>query len=349
MKYTSKREKRKARRRKTLIQTLLFVTLIGIVFWVSSTMWHMYQTYQNIYQPDDASHNASQKGSIGIGSASAKEKESFSPFAVLLLGKDSRPATGSLNTDVIMVAVVNPNSRQVYLLSIPRDTRVTIPGYSGEYKANAVYAYGEMYRRQAVRNDQPITTTGISMAKETFSHLLDIPIDYYVTVDFEGFVAVIDELGGIEVDVDRTLIYDDPTDNTHIFLKKGPQVLSGEEALGYVRHRLDNRGPAYYSSDFDRNRRQRQVLKSALNKFISLEGFTHLHDLMAIAGDHIKTDIRFSTIKDTALRFKDMDADGITTIDNQAYWDSSLGFTIIPEQRLEEIRDILKSAMQNDQ
>lgn len=339
-----RRYKKKTRRKKTWLQTFIFLSVITALFLATMLSWQFYQTFQSVYQPDESADKGG-GSTFSSGSASAQEKKQDKPVSVLIMGLDNRPQTGSLNTDVLMVAVINPETKKVHMMSVPRDTMIRIPGYSGAYKANAVYAYGEMARRQAERRGETPQVTGISLAKNTFADLLGIPIDYYVQLDFQGFVKVIDQLGGIDVYVDQSMIYDDPSDNTHIYLQQGQQTLNGKEALDFVRHRLDNRGPEYYSSDFDRNRRQREVLKSVVNKFFTFKGFTQLFDLMEIAGDHIKTDMPASTIRDLALEFRQFQSDDIVTLDNEAYWDSSIGFTVIPPERMTEIQQIFKRAM----
>ncbi len=339
-----RRYKKKTRRKKTWLQTFIFLSVITALFLVTMLLWQFYQTFQEVYQPDETDQ-AGGGSSFPSGSASAQEKKQDEPVSVLIMGLDNRPQTGSLNTDVLMVAVINPETKKVHMMSVPRDTMINIPGYSGDYKANAVYAYGEMARRQAERRGETPQITGISLAKKTFADLLGIPVDYYVQLDFQGFVKVIDQLDGIDVYVDQTMIYDDPSDNTHIFLKQGQQTLSGKQALDFVRHRLDNRGPEYYSSDFDRNRRQREVVKSVADKFFTLKGFTQFFDLMDIAGEHVKTDMPASTIKDLAVEFRQFQSDDIVTLDNEAYWDSSLGFTIIPQERMVEIQRIFQREM----
>lgn len=265
------------------------------------------------------------------------------PLSIVILGSDTRPETGSLNTDVIMVAVANPQTKKVTMVSIPRDTRVRIPGYSDYHKINSVYANGEAERRRAERNDEVPTEDGISLTKKTLSEILGIPINHYVALDFNGFKAVIDELGGIEVNVDRRLVYDDPTDGTHINLQPGLQVLNGEQALGYVRHRHDNRGTKYYSSDFDRNRRQQEVIRAVIDKVGSLEGLTKIFAIMEVGAKHIHTDLSKDQIIGLAYDFKGLNSSMVTTLDNGAYWQG--GYTYLEKEKLELIRSSLQAEM----
>jgi len=265
------------------------------------------------------------------------------PLSFVVLGMDSRPETGSMNTDVMIVAVANPETKKITMVSIPRDTRVKIPGYRDYHKINAVYANGEADRRKAERNNQIPTEDGVSLTKKTLSEVLGIPIEHYVAIDFEGFKAVIDEMGGVQVDVDRKLVYDDPTDNTHINLNPGVQLLNGEQALGYVRHRHDNRGQKYFSSDFDRNRRQQEVIRAIVDKTASLEGLTKVFTVMDVGAKHIHTDLSKDQIKGLAYDFKGFNSETVTALENGAYWTG--GYTYLEKDKLEAVRDSLQSEM----
>jgi LCP family protein required for cell wall assembly len=280
------------------------------------------------------------------GEETAQDQEySEDPFAMVILGKDTRDGESGLkNTDVMIVAVVQPKEKKVKLLSIPRDTRVMIPGYTKYHKINSAYSRGENARLKAERNNEPVTVTGISLVKKTLEGLLGIPIKHYVTVDFEGFKAVIDELGGIEVNVERRLVYHDPTDGTSIDLEPGLQVLDGQKALDYVRHRHDDRGSKYYSTDFERNERQQEVIRKVADKVKSFSGITHIFGIMDIAGEHIKTDLSKSQIKGLIFAFKSIGSGSIETIPHEAYWDG-VSFTVFPKENLDAIRRTLWDAL----
>jgi len=333
---TTKRKKQKrSKLRRFLFFTLLFLLLIGggtagAIYWkLNSAM-------------DEITGNDPYKNGMGIDDPSYHADK---PLSFVILGRDTRKETGSLNTDVMIVSVVNPKTKQVTMMSIPRDTRVKIPGYRGYHKINAVFANGEAERRQAEANGQVATENGVTLTKKTLEQVLGIPINHYVEVDFDGFKSVIDELGGVEVNVDRKLVYDDPTDNTHINLEPGLQTLNGEQALGYVRHRHDNRGTKYYSNDFDRNRRQQEVIKSVMDKLSSFEGFTKIFRVIEVASEHVHTDLSKDQIKGLAYDFKGISSSNIKTIENGAFWNASSGYTLLPREKRDEIRQVLRSEM----
>lgn len=270
--------------------------------------------------------------------------ERLEPFTVLIMGVDTRPDLGYANTDVMMLAVFKPDEKSVQLLSIPRDTRAMIPDY-GYAKINAAYAIGDNRKNRAERKGEPITMTGPKLAKQTVTGLFGVPVDHYVLLDFEAFKKVVDALGGIDIDVERRLVYHDPTDGTVIDLQPGYQHLNGEQALGYVRHRHDDRGTKYYSSDFDRNRRQQIVLQAIADKVKSFQGVTHFFELLDIAGDHIKSDFTKNELKSLASVYLGVGSEAITVIETHPYWDG-IGYTLFPKEDLEHIRKTLWQSLQ---
>jgi LCP family protein required for cell wall assembly len=135
------------------------------------------------------------------------------PVTILVLGRDTRDTESDPGrADTIMVIHLNPGEKRVVVLSIPRDTLVDIPGY-GRDKINAAYAYG-----------------GEELMIKTVSNFLDARINHYVTLDFDGFVKLVDEMGGVDIVVDRPLI--DP--KTGANFSAGKHHLTGEQALAFT-------------------------------------------------------------------------------------------------------------------
>jgi polyisoprenyl-teichoic acid--peptidoglycan teichoic acid transferase len=268
------------------------------------------------------------------------------PVSIVILGKDSRGNIGLLNTDVMIVAVLNPETKRATMMAIPRDTGVQVPGYKGWYKINSVYARGEEERIEAEQKGKTVVETGISLVKKTLEGAIGIPVQHYVTLDFEGFEQVVDKLGGIQVSVDKSMKYDDPADGTHIDLQPGEQVLNGEQALGFVRHRKDNRGPKYYSTDFDRGNRQQTVIKAVVDKMKSFSGYSNLFGVMEVAADHIHTDLSKDQIKGMILDFKSIGSENITSIKTGGYWDAVSTHTIIPKENVVKIQQSFRQEME---
>ncbi len=186
---------------------------------------------------------------------------------ILLLGIGGKDHAGGLLTDTIILASLKPSEKKLSLLSIPRDLAVPIENM-GWRKINSVNAYAEM---------KTPGSGGLAIS-QTISDIFEIPIDYYVTVDFTGFEKIIDDLGGIKVNVENT--FDDykypilgnedaPWEERweYLHIEKGEQTMNGELALKYVRsrHALGVEG-----SDFARSRRQQKVLEAVKEKVMSL-------------------------------------------------------------------------------
>jgi LCP family protein required for cell wall assembly len=191
---------------------------------------------------------------------------------VLLLGLDRRPGEGGpARMDAIIVARVEPERRRVALLSLPRDLIVEIPGY-GYGRINAANVYGELY---------PQLGGGAASARNTVSQLLGIPIDYVVHIDFEGFIAAIDAIGGVAIDVPVEL-YDSayPTMDygyTTVHFLPGPQHMDGARALQYARVR-------HMDSDFARSRRQQQVILAAAERLRGQNIVELLNSVASVSG-----------------------------------------------------------------
>ncbi len=193
---------------------------------------------------------------------------------VLLLGTDRRPGESDPSrTDSIIIVRVDPAKHRVAMLSLPRDLMANIPGY-GYARVNAAYAYGSA-----------------DLARQTVSQMLGIPIDYYIVVDFEGFIKAIDALGGVDVNVEKEL-YDPqfPTMDygyTVAHFMPGTQHMDGATALMYSRVR-------HPDSDFVRLHRQQAVLTGVLAQLHSAGTLDKLDQLEAVTTamrDYVRTDM----------------------------------------------------------
>ncbi len=176
---------------------------------------------------------------------------------ILLMGLDYRDCeteagfqecdnTGASRTDSMMLVSIDPVSKSVGVLSIPRDLWVYIPGYD-YYKINTAYFLG-------VANNLPEGGPGLAM--DTVEQVLGVPIQYYALVDFNAFVRIIDELGGVKIRPTEKIKIDPIGPNNSFYLDPGVYVVDGETALAYARNRYTEGG------DFDRANRQQEVLLS---------------------------------------------------------------------------------------
>ncbi|MEK4355698.1 LCP family protein [Paenibacillus sp. FSL M7-1455] len=238
-------------------------------------------------------------------------EEDMKPVTFLLAGVDNREGSGgTMNTDVMMIATLNPKTKSASLLSIPRDLKITPAGQTS-HKANYFYAHHYIQDK----------TTAMAETKQLFGELLQIPIDYMVLINFDGFRQAVDAVGGLEIDVDMDMRYIDNADGTHINLTKGLQHLDGQQTLDFVRYRKSNDGTGP-SSDFDRNRRQQQVLNQMLDKLTSLNGIGQWGDMLDIIGDNVKTDIPEEKLKRWLFNFKQMKPDTTRMLNVEGDWKS---------------------------
>lgn len=190
----------------------------------------------------------------------------------LVMGVDKRPDDIG-RADSMVVVSYDPAGNQLSMISLPRDTWAEIPGH-GYDKVNHSYAYG-----------------GEGLAVQVVQKLLGVPIDHYVTLTFQGFARIVNELGGVEVDAEKRLLYHDPYDTAMgpeglvIDIQPGPQQMDGLTALKYSRFRMDEEG------DFGRMRRQQQVINALIRTAARPSNITSLPQLIPALSQAVATDL----------------------------------------------------------
>jgi LCP family protein required for cell wall assembly len=223
-----------------------------------------------------------------------------SRYAFVLLGYGGGGHDGADLTDSIMVVIVDPSSKTVTLLSLPRDSWVPLSfnGMTSVYqKLNTAYAFAEDPTLYPDRLPKYAGKQGPGVfVSDTISNLLGIPISYYVALDFQGFRDMINAVGGLDVDVPvgfaaRYPANDDPSVDPGwitVSFPRGQQHLSGERAIEYARARetIDDSGEG---SDFARSRRQRLIIESFKERLFQPGGLAHLPQLLGIASQHVDT------------------------------------------------------------
>ncbi|OWZ84963.1 LCP family protein [Natranaerobius trueperi] len=204
---------------------------------------------------------------------------------VLLVGVDTKDSSG--RTDTIMLARYNKDTKDVGLISIPRDTKVKLPS-RGEEKINHAHAYG-----------------GTSYLIETVEDFLDIPIHNYVRVNMIGFKNSIDILGGIKLNVERDMYWSSYGGEDVINIKAGEQVLNGKEALQYVRYRGGPEG------DIGRARRQQKLLQATIDELLQFSSVTKINDLMNEVSENVSTDFELTELMNYGRNFYQIDWDNM--------------------------------------
>ncbi|MFD9626061.1 LCP family glycopolymer transferase [Peribacillus muralis] len=263
----SEHKKKKKKKRKTfkIIGFTLLILFIGAGAYAAS----VYQSLAGAIQTMQGTEHKTDKR---VDDIKFKSKD---PFSILILGVDERKNDKG-RSDTMIVMTVNPKKESIELLSLPRDTRTEIIGKGTNDKMNHAYAFG-----------------GVSMSINTVEAYLDVPIDYYVKMNMEGFQDIVNAVGGVTVDNDMDLAYKGFTFN------KGTIDLNGKEALIYSRIRKeDPRG------DYGRQMRQRQVIQAVMKKGSSLSTLTNYDDIFKALGKNVETNLTFNEMLSIQNNYK---------------------------------------------
>lgn len=251
----------------------------------------------------------------------------YDHVSVLIMGVDSsdkRANAESSRTDTLMVATLNKDDHSVKLLSIPRDSYVYIPDVQREDKINHAHAYG-----------------GTKATIDTVENLLDIPIDYYVKVNFEAFIEVVEAVDGITVDVPYEFKEQNSKDKANaIHLMPGVQTLDGEEALALARTRkLDN--------DIQRGKRQQEIIKAIVKKAVSVNSILKYDNIIEAIGGNMTTNMHFDEMKSFIAYGTSGDLDFETlSLEGHDYQPSGVYYWQVDEVALGETRRKLQQHLE---
>ena len=312
MKRVKKKRKRPILRRLLFLALLLFLCVGGYIGYV------FYQTFAAANESyDDLGREKSRLRDYAVSISN-------DPVSILLLGVENYSSGGKGGrSDTLMVATFNPEDQKMKLLSIPRDTRVEIPG-KGLNKINHSFSKG-----------------GKELTVETVEDFLNIPIDYYATVNFDGLKNIVDIVGGVTVDVpfDFTQNSDDPKAEKLEFFE-GPMKLDGRYALAYARMRLQDP-----ENDIGRNERQQQVVKAIIDKIASAGTLLKVDKLTNEVGKNVETNMRVTELLGFYQKYSGFNTENIETvklegvgeyINGTAYW-------IPEEESVEAVQDELRT------
>ncbi|HWR41636.1 LCP family protein [Sporomusa sp.] len=206
---------------------------------------------------------------------------------ILVMGVDERSDDVG-RSDTMFVVTVDTSTKEVSLLSIPRDTRVKIPGYGWD-KINHAYAEG-----------------GHKLSQRAVEDLLGIQMDYYAIINFAAFNKIVDAVGGVTIDVEKRMYYEDPYDNLLIDLKPGVQKLDGRTAIKYVRYR-DEEG------DIGRIERQQKFVKAMLKEISSPFILPRVPGIIREVNSAINTDMTTAEMLNLAKLLNDASKAGLKT------------------------------------
>ncbi len=243
-------------------------------------------------------------GGLALAGISWRRQSVTQPHTnVLLLGLDRRPEEGYVvRSDVMILLTVCSPEPCIGAISIPRDLYVEIPGY-GDGRINTAHFWGEVYKAQTETEEG-----GPALAMHTVAQNLSVPVHHYARVDFDGFRAIVNAVGGIDVVVEKPIADDAyPTDDygtTHIEVFAGLQHMDGETALRYARSRS-------HASDLDRLGRQRQILTALIRRILDPKVWPNLPAIYRIVMDNVDTDMTFKDVMMLTPTLYRIGSDGI--------------------------------------
>ena len=229
---------------------------------------------------------------------SSKERKNFEvPFSprrqnILLLGVDSNGEGTKMwegtRSDTIVIVNIDPKTKSINAISIPRDSKVYLPDNHGIQKINSAHALG-----------------GVDLVKKTLKETFGIKIDKYIIVHDEAVEKIVDALGGIPIYVENPMRYHDYAGKLHIDLPKGNTVLNGKQAVGYLRYRKDGLG------DIGRTQRQQWFMRSLFEKLHSPQVITKIPEVLNICNTYVKTDMSFYELSQYAAFARSVDENKI--------------------------------------
>ena len=292
--------------------TDLYEEEIDAVF-VSSSYVSMFVTEAGFENIADKTKVIYEKNEKAAKKQSTSDKTLNEPFTLLIMGVDSSSSSlkksNSFNGDTLMLITFNPNTMNATILSIPRDTRVPIvcTKSKAKNKINSTGAYGA------------------DCVKDTITNFTGIEIDYWVKVNFQGVISLVNALGGIEVDIPYAFCESNSQrkfGNNTIYLEKGLQTLNGEQTLAFARNRhpwpqyCGKKYSKYTSNDFIRGQNQQQIIKAVVNKLKNIKSLSQIYDILDIVGDNIDTNVDkdtmitgFDTFKNIIFNSKNINSD----------------------------------------
>jgi polyisoprenyl-teichoic acid--peptidoglycan teichoic acid transferase len=305
-------EQHKGRKKRTWLR----VTGVIFLLLILGAGAYVYSVYSSLTKAVDTMHEPIER-KVSDKRTDELTFEKKDPFTVLMLGVDERAGDRG-RSDTMIVLAVNPEKNSTKMLSIPRDTRTQIVGKGFEDKINHAYAFG-----------------GVEMSMDTVENFLDIPIDYYMKVNMEGFEDVVNAVGGVTVNNSFTF-----SQGGHNF-PEGEILLNGKEALSFVRMRKqDPKG------DFGRQQRQREVIQGVMRKGASFSSLTKFDDIFEALGQNVKTNMTFDEMVDIQKHYKSagknveqIQLQGSGTMINKIY------YQIVSDEEKQRIQDELKTQL----
>ncbi|MDF1498023.1 MAG: LCP family protein [Patescibacteria group bacterium] len=324
---------------KFLIKFIVLLIVI-IFFFTASLSYQFFSAGQKIFDNSEKISMIKQLEELVFNPPKYLKGEEENRINILLMGKGGDGHNGGDLTDTIIIASIKPQENEAALISIPRDLYVNIPGTNINTKINAVKPFGDKSKEK----------NGTELIKKLTSEISGLDIHYFVELDFNGFIKVIDEIGGIDVYLEN-----DINDLTYpnfnkgydpFYISKGWQHLDGTTALKVARSRHSKMG------DFDRIKRQQIIIKATKQKIFKnyskydIVGFKNILDSLS---ENLKTDIQLKELPRFYKISKEIKNHKITaeTIDTRKYLNRTyvgMGYTLqARDEEYEEIKNLTEN------
>lgn len=307
--------------RKKLITLIVCVTAIllsvvaGILIYVASVKPNIDDIPDPVIDPDDPVNPddpvdpdgpASPDNKGDSDTSEVKKTRADGKYNILVFGKDY----AGLNTDTIMVISLDLSENKANVIQIPRDTKLVTSRKSPKINTSFSYGVSAMQKADKKATQAQCYENGARMLVSDIEKMLSVEIDYYVLVQLEGFEKIVDAIGGVTIDIENDLDYDDPDQDLHIHLKAGRQVLDGKQALNFVRFRK-----GYRAADIGRLDAQKIFMTAFMNKILSVQTLETLPALIEQIKQYVSTSMSLKDMTSfglSALNFKLSDVTFIT-------------------------------------
>ena len=304
---------------KTIIVLVLITASIAVIF-----SFQIFSASQKIFSQNEEIHFVKQFGDLILHPTKSIKGEEADRINILLLGMGGENHNGGELTDTVMIASIKPSENEAALLSIPRDLYVNIPETNFNTKINAIKLFG----------DKSKDKNGMELLSSVVENVSGLEIHYFVQLDFQGFIKVIDDLNGIDVYLENDI--SDPNypnfNNGYdpFYIEKGFHHLDGSTALKVARSRHSKMG------DFDRIIRQQTIIKATKQKiFEKYEKYDVIlfNKMLSSLGDNLKTNLRLKELPRFYQITKEIKSHKITAdvIDTQKYLNRTyvgMGYTL---------------------
>lgn len=317
MNRISKRRQRRRKRRNRFLIVTLVILLLGVLGTIGYGAYLTNKIKDITNEPNE---------DLNRGEQSEKRVDEFDPkvdnFSVLFIGIDQRNLQQKGLSDALILATFNQQDKSIEMVSIPRDSRVEIVDWrnGATDKITHAHSYG-----------------GTDMTVETVENLLDIPVDYYVELNFQAFIEVIDTLDGVTVDVPYTFSEQDSDDNQNaITIEEGVQTLNGEEALAFARTRK-------HDNDIKRGERQQQIIKAIAKKGVSPSALPKYGQLIDDVGENMKTNVTFDMIRRLATYVGSIQNIKTHTLEGSNSIINNIFYYKLDESSVENVSNTLKN------